>query len=214
MHPELLAKAVSGITCHDTTNINQFMVDSAISSKNVAKQVLHYMRLRGVGYMSKGKITFFPSDRLKTALMALQIGCDMERASAGLTWRDFEALAVEVLHRFGYTTQTNVRLRKPRCEIDVIGIDSTRAIVIDCKHWKRSNVSSISSYAKKQLERTELLLQKQTNTITSAIPILVTLHYERVKFINKIPIIPINLLNSFLTEFDLNCPTIQVIRDD
>ena len=198
MHPELLAKAVSGITCHDITNINQFMVDSAISSKNVAKQVLHYMRLRGVGYMSKGKITFFPSDRLKTALMALQIGCDMERASAGLTWRDFEALAVEVLHRFGYTTQTNVRLRKPRCEIDVIGIDSTRAIVIDCKHWKRSNVSSISSYAKKQLERTELL---------------VTLHYERVKFINKIPIIPINLLNSFLTEFDLNCPTIQVIRD-
>ena len=210
MHPELLAKAVSGITCRDTTNINQFMVDSAICH---AKQVLHYMRIRG-GYMSKGKITFFPSDRLKTALMALQIGCDMERASAGLTWRDFEALAVEVLHRFGYTTQTNVRLRKPRCEIDVIGIDSTRAIVIDCKHWKRSNVSSIASYAKKQLERTELLLQKQTNTITSAIPILVTLHYERVKFINKIPIIPINLLNSFLTEFDLNSPTIQIIRDD
>lgn len=104
MHPELLAKAVSGITCHDTTNIYAFMVNSAISSKSVANQVLHYMRLRGVGYISKGKITFFPSDRLKTALMALQIGCDIERASTALTWRDFEALTVEVLHRFGYTT--------------------------------------------------------------------------------------------------------------
>jgi restriction endonuclease len=119
------------------------MVNSAISSKSVANQVLHYMRLRGVGYISKGKIRFFPSDRLKTALMAMQIGCDIERTSTSLTWKDFEALTVEILHRFGYTTQTNARLTKPRCEIDVIGIHSTRAIVIDCKHWKRSNLSSV-----------------------------------------------------------------------
>jgi Restriction endonuclease len=214
MHSELLAKAILGITCHDATNIDEFMVNSAISSKSVANQVLHYMRLRGVGYISKGKIRFFPSDRLKTALMAMRIGCDIERASTSLTWKDFEALTVEILHRFGYTTQTNVRLTKPRCEIDVIGIHSTRAIVIDCKHWKRSNLSSVSSYAKKQLERTELLLEKQRNTITSAIPILVTLHYERVRFINKVPIIPINMLNSFLSEFDLNYPVIEVVHDE
>ncbi len=203
MHPELLAKAVLGVTCDDTTDIDEFMVNSAISSKSVANQVLRYMRLRGVGYISKGKITFFPSDRLKTAIMAMQIGCDIERASTSLTWKDFEALTVEILHRFGYTTQTNVRLTKPRCEIDVIGIHSTCAIV-----------SSVSSCAKKQLERTQLLLEKQTHTITSAIPILVTLHYERVSFINKVPIIPINVLNSFLSEFDLNCPVIQVVRND
>ena len=89
MHPELLAKAVSGIKCHDTTNIDEFMINSAISSKSVANRVLHYIRLRGVGYISKGKITFFPSDRLKTALMAMQIGCDIERASTSLTWKDF-----------------------------------------------------------------------------------------------------------------------------
>ena len=214
MHSELLAKAILGITCHDATNIDEFMVNSAISSKSVANQVLHYMRRRGVGYISKGKIAFFPCDRLKTAIMAMQMGCDIERASTSLTWKDFEALTVEILHRFGYTTQTNVRLTKPRCEIDVIGIRSTCAIVVDCKHWKRSNVSSVSSCAKKQLKRTQLLLEKQTHTITSAIPILVTLHYERVSFINKVPIIPINMLNSFLSEFDLNCPVIQVVRND
>jgi hypothetical protein len=42
----------------------------------------------------------------------------------------------------------------------VSGIDPICAIVIDCKHWKRADVSSLSSYAKKQLERTELLLKK------------------------------------------------------
>ncbi|HYZ50011.1 MAG TPA: restriction endonuclease, partial [Nitrososphaeraceae archaeon] len=83
----------------------------------------------------------FPSDRLNTALMALHIGCDIERISSALTWRDFEALTVEILERLGYTTQTNVHLRKPRCEIDVTGIDSKLAIVIDCKHWKSRNVS-------------------------------------------------------------------------
>jgi Holliday junction resolvase-like predicted endonuclease len=214
MHPELLAKAVSGIRCHDTINIDEFMVNSAISGKTVANQVLHYMRIRGVGYLSKGKITFLPSDRLKAALMALQIGGDIERVSTALTWRDFEALAVEVLHKFGYTTQTNVRLRKPRCEIDVIGMDSTRAVVIDCKHWKRSNVSLISSYAKKQLARAELLLQKRSKTITSAIPILVTLHHERVRFINKVPIVPITMLNSFLSELDLNSSLIELVCHD
>jgi hypothetical protein len=148
-----------------------------------------------------------------TALMALHIGCDTERISAVLRWRDFEALTVEILERFGYTTQTNVHLRKPRCEIDVIGINSRFAIVIfDRKHWKRSNVSSISCYAKKQLKRRELLLQNQTKIITSAIPLLVTLHYQNVNFV-KVPIIPINLLNTFLNELDLNLDVIQVLRE-
>ena len=89
------------------------MISSGIPSKRVAKEVLQYLRLRKVGYYSKGKIAFFPPDRLKTALTALHIGCDTERISAVLTLRDFEALTVEIPERFGYTTQTNVHLRKP-----------------------------------------------------------------------------------------------------
>ena len=69
----------------------------------------------------------------------------------------------------------------------VSGIDPTCAIVIDCKHWKRADVSSLSSYAKKQLERPEVLQKKQTNNITSAIPILVTLHYEKSKLCQQSP---------------------------
>jgi hypothetical protein len=189
------------------------MINSGIPSKSVAKEVLHYMHLKKIGHFSKGKIAFFPSDRLKTALMALHIGCDIERISSALTWRDFEALTVEILERLGYATQTNAHLRKPRCEIDVTGIDSKLAIVIECKHWKSRNVLFASCYAKKQLKRTELLLQKRTKNITSAIPLIVTLHYERVNLVNKVPIIPITILDAFMNQFDLILQVIQVMRD-
>ena len=178
---------------------------------NSARDVLHYLHLRGVGSISNEVITFFPSDRLKTALMALQYGCDIERVS---TWRDFEAFTVEVLKRFGYKTHLSVRFRKPRCEIDVIGIDSRHAIVIDCKHWKRSDISSIYKYAKKQLIRTQHLLESKTTTTTSAMPALLTLHSEKVKFVNKVPVIPINALASFLCEFDWNCQEFHIVYHD
>jgi Holliday junction resolvase-like predicted endonuclease len=185
-----------------------------IFSKSVAGDVLHYLHLRGVGSISNGIITFFPSDRLNTALMALQDGCDIQRVSIALTWRDFEALTVEVLKRFGYNTHVNVPFKKPRCEIDVIGIDSRHAIVIDCKQWKRSDISSISKYAKKQLRRTQHLLQSKTTAIRSAMPVLLTLHSEGVKFVNKVPVIPINVLAAFLREFDWNCQEIHIVSND
>lgn len=213
MHPELIIRTISGMIS-PRTSIDEFMANSMIFSKSVARDVLHYLHLRGVGSISTGVITFVPSDRLKTALMALQYGCDIERVSIALTWRDFEAFAVEVLKGFGYKTHLNVRFRKPRSEIDVIGIDSRHAIVIDCKHWKRSDISSIYKYAKKQLIRTQHLLQSKTTTITSAMPVLLTLHSEKVKFVNKVPIIPINALAAFLCEFDWNCQEFQIVSND
>ena len=213
MHPELLVRAISGIIS-PRTSIDEFMANSMIFSKSVAREVLHYLHLRGIGSISNGIITFLPPDRLKTALMALQDGCDIERVSIALTWRDFEALTVEVLKRFGYKTHLNVRFKKPRCEIDVIGIHSRHAIVIDCKHWKRSDISSIYKYAKKQLIRTQHLLQSKTTTITSAMPVLLTLHSERVKFVNKVPVISINVLPSFLYEFNWNCQEVHMLSND
>ena len=69
MHPELVARAISGIIS-PSTSIDEFMVNSMIFSKGVAREVLHYLYLRGVGSI----IMFFPSNRLKTALTASEDG--------------------------------------------------------------------------------------------------------------------------------------------
>ena len=210
MHPELIARAIAGISS-PRTNVDEFMVNSMIFSRSVAKGVLHYLTLKGIGSPSAGAIAFSPSDRLKTAIMALQMGSDIERVSNTLSWRDFETLTVEVLRTYGYTTHTNVRFTNPRCEIDVIGIESTEALVIDCKHWKRSNISLISSYAKKQKARTELLLQRRRKSITLAIPVILTLHSENIHLVSRVPIIPISKFTSFLRDFRCNYKKIYLM---
>jgi Nuclease-related domain len=203
MHAELIAKAIRGV-CSPYIDLDEFMVKSRFHSKSVAKDVIRYLNHIGIGSCSRGVITFSRSDRLKTAIVAFEIGSDIERISSGLSWRDFEALTLEILRNFGYKAEVNVRFTKPRCEIDVIGISSTCAIVIDCKHWKRSNLSLVSSYAKKQVSRTQQLIKRRTKSISFAIPAILTLHSENVHFINRVPIIPINKFTSFLHNFQCN----------
>ena len=65
-------------------------------------------------------------------------------------------------------------------------------------------ISLISTYAKKQLTRTELLLKRRRKSVTFAIPVILTLHSEKLRFINKVPIIPISEFASFLRDFEWN----------
>ena len=84
-------------------------------------------------------------------------------------------------------------------EIDVVGIKSDVAILIDCKHWKRSSQAALEKAVKKQIERTKQYLVKEK--IRAALPAIVTLYQEQIKFIDKVPIIPIFQLGSFCEEF-------------
>ena len=45
-----------------------------------------------------------------------------------------------------------------------------------------------------------------------AIPVIVTLHQEKVNFVNKVPIIPVIQLSSFLDEFYGNLDKMKTIE--
>jgi hypothetical protein len=47
--------------------------------------------------------------------------------------------------------------------------------------------------------------------LSFAVPILLTLHYEKVQFIDKVPVVPINKFESFLEDFQGYLPEIHVI---
>ena len=47
---------------------------------------------------------------------------------------------------------------------------------------------------------------------TMAIPVIVTLHQEKVNFVNKVPIIPVIQLSSFLDEFYGNLDKMKTIE--
>jgi hypothetical protein len=163
-----------------------------------------------IGSISKSTIKFSGSDKLYAAVIAVQMSCDIEQISRYLSWKDFEKLASEVLRSFGYHTRTNVRLVKPRMEIDVVGTSTDGfAIAVDCKHWKRSNLSSITNFSQKQAARSERLL-KYDKTISQVVPVMLTLHAESVMFVGRVPLVPIHRFRSFIIDVKGFLPEIYV----
>ena len=200
MHPELLVKILAAIEPETTMTLYKFQAASGISSRSVAKSVLDFLAANNIGSISKSTIKFSGSDRLYAAVLALQMSRDIEQISRCLSWKDFEKLASEVLRSFGYRTRTNVRLVKPRMEIDVVGTSTDGfTIAVDCKHWKRSNLSSISIFSQKQAARAERLL-KYDRTISQVVPVMLTLHAESLSFVGRVPLVPIHRFRSFIID--------------
>jgi hypothetical protein len=210
MHPDLLVKVLAAIEPEMIMTLDGFQAASGISSRSVARSVLHFLAANKVGSISKSTIKFSGSDRLHTAVLALQMSHDIEHISRYLSWKDFEKLACEVLRSFGYRTRTNVILVKPRMEIDVVGTSTGGfTIAVDCKHWKRSNLSSLSNFSQKQAARAEQLL-KHDRTISRVVPVMLTLYAESVRFAGRVPLVPIHMFRSFVMDVKGFLPEIYV----
>jgi hypothetical protein len=210
MHPDLLVKVLAAIEPEMIMTLDGFQAASGISSRSVARSVLHFLAANKVGSISKSTIKFSGSDRLHTAVLALQMSHDIEHISRYLSWKDFEKLAYEVLRSFGYRTRTNVILGKPRMEIDVVGTSTGGfTIAVDCKHWKRSNLSSLSNFSQKQAARAEQLL-KHDRTISQVVPVMLTLYAESVRFAGRVPLVPIHMFRSFVMDVKGFLPEIYV----
>lgn len=209
MNTQLLVRALAAI-CPETT-LEKFQAVSGIASKSVAKNLLDFLASKDIGIATGSSIEFSGSDRLYAAMLALQMGCDIEQVSEHLSWRDFEKLAAEVLGSLGYQTQTNVQLTNPRMEVDVVGVSSSFAIAVDCKHWKRNNLSSIASFSKKQAARAERLLDRK---VSLAVPMILTLHSESVSFTGGVPVVPVHKFRSFVVEVKGFLPEIYVAGYD
>jgi len=208
MHPELLARAIAGVSSETTAEL--FRIRAKIVSEPIAERVLDFLSNNGIGTASGSKILFSNEDKLEIAILALKMGCDIEQISIQLNWKDFEALTSKILKLSGYKTAIHVFFSKPRMEIDVVGINSKFAIAVDCKHWKHGGLSILSLYAKKQVERTKILLAKR-NTISSAIPIILTLHHNKVRFIEGVPVVSITEFKSFLNGLEDNLSDVYVL---
>lgn len=196
MHPELLVKALAAMS--EETTLDRFCQDACIASRSVARSLAEALLSRGIGRGSASAMSFSSGDRLAAATLALEAGCDPERVSQHLTWKDFEQLAAGVLSSLGYQTRTNVRFTKPRMELDVVGTSAAGlALAVDCKHWKRSNLSSIAQHCARQAKRAEELLRREEG-ISKAVPVVMTLHAEKVHFVGDgMPVVPVAKFRSF-----------------
>ncbi len=204
----LLVRALEGMAAQIT--FDKFYAESGISSKPVAKDVVEYLLARGIGRVSNTTLYFSGLDRAETAVLAICSGCDPENVSSCLSWKDFEVLASHVLTSLGYRTRVNVRFTKPRMEIDVVGVDGNFAIALDCKHWKKNNLSAITVHCDKQVKRVHELIRREPEVI-HAVPAVLTLHTERTMFAHGVPVVPVSKLGSFLADVRNFLPEICVV---
>jgi hypothetical protein len=157
----------------------------------------HDIRIKG----NKIDITSF--NKLSIALLAIRNGADMVKICGKINWHDFELFSSEIMKHHGYHVYTNFRLKNPKREIDVMGIKSQKALLIDCKHWKKNSLSNLEEIVDKQKKRSRLFLQKSNMNVENAFPIILTLLPSGPQFVNDVPVITIDKLNSFLLDFDM-----------
>ena len=207
MHYKLIIRGIRAIIPDGISEFD-FSVASEMDEFS-AKELLQIFIKNGIGVLDENIVKFQNSDKISASVFAIQNGATIEDVSEFLSWQDFEGLVSHVLDENGFRVQKNLILTKPRMEIDVVGIKLGIAILIDCKHWKRITQSALSSIVDKQIERVKSYLKKTESTY--AIPVIVTLHQEKVNFVNSVPIVPIMQLSSFLDEFYGNSDKMKII---
>ena len=204
----LVVKGIKAIIPDGISDID-FSIVSGIDRIS-AKEIMSLLVQNGIGKWKNDSVFFHESDKLKTAFFAISNGSPIEEVSEYLNWKDFEALVSQILSENGFYVEKNVILTKPRMEIDVIGKKLDVEILIDCKHWKKMNESVLNDIVNKQVNR----VKRYVNDIGQimAVPAIVTLHQEQITFINKVPIIPVTQLSSFLDELYGNLDQINTIE--
>jgi len=209
MNASLLLKAIPAIT-ERNLSIDEFAAASGLG-RHIAADVIKFLATNEIGHIDSNTVAFDATDKMRASILALQMGADAEDISQLLHWKDFELLATHVLDANGYLTYHEFRLKKPRMEIDVVGIKEQMALLIDCKHWKRSSPSVLENFAAKQVDRARAFLTAN-NDVKYAVPVILTLHAESTLFAENVPVVPIIKFRSFLSEMSGYLDDITVIR--
>lgn len=207
IHPKMIVGLpgilVGGITIEDFSTVTKL---NTVDSKTILDEFIK----NNIGTKQNNSYYFEDGDKLKIAVKLLENGSPIDEISVALDWKDFEGLTAAILSSKNFAVIKNLMLTKPRMEIDVIGIRLGVAILIDCKHWKRYSVSSLSTVVKKQIERTKHYVKKTPGAIS--VPVIVTLYQDKVDFIENVPIVPIFQFSSFIDEFYGNIDQMKTIE--
>jgi len=204
---KLWLEGISGII-PGGISIDDFVVVTN-TDKNTAKKMLQELAANNIGRFDGDTIEFEEGDKLKVAVIAASKGVQIDDIAKHLDWKDFEGLAAKILEAHDFATMRNLVLTNPRMEIDIVGIRLGVAMLIDCKHWKKMTPSALNDIVQKQIERTKHYVSKTKGAI--AAPVIVTLYQDSISFVNKVPIVPIFQLESFLDEFYGNLENVETI---
>lgn len=210
MNPKLWLDGIDGIITGGITIEDYAVVTS--TDETTAKRMLQELAANDIGRFDGDTMQFEDGDKLRATIFALHKGVLIDEIAKHLEWKDFEGLAAQVLEMQDCAVMRNLVLTKPRMEIDVVGIKLGVAMLIDCKHWKKTTPSALEQIVQKQIERTKHYVASTRGAI--AAPVIVTLYQDKTSFVNKVPIVPIFQLSSFVDEFYGNLEKVKTIEKE
>jgi protease II len=128
---------------------------------------------------------------------------DLQKVSKEVIWQNFERLTAFIFEENNFKVKVNTvkTFKNKRRQYDVIARKNDETFLIECKKWTgaRYRLSALKTAIKQHKERAEFF---RNLTEENVIPIIVTLIEEEIQFYEKIPIVPILKLNSFLSEVE------------
>ncbi|MDQ4073051.1 MAG: restriction endonuclease [Thermoproteota archaeon] len=167
--------------------------------------LLRFLSEHGLSVKKNGQIEKTICNKIFVSLLAVKSGAGITEVCSKINWHDFEFFAAEILRHHGYAVYSNFRMKKPAREIDVVGIRSKTAMLIDCKHWKKNSSSAFVPVVERQKNRSIQFLKKSHFGAKKAFPVILTFLPVGFSSVNDVPIVSVNQLNSFLLDFDCNC---------
>ena len=163
---------------------------------------LDFLSSRGI-LIKDNQITASSYNKIIIAVAAVECGADILTVCKLINWRDFEIFASEIMKFHDYTVFKNYRIKNPTRQIDVVGIRLQNALIVDCKHWKRNSYSELVAAVNKQKQRGSLFMEKNGSfEVKYSYPIIITFLPCEFRYVNQVPVVPINSFNSFLIDFD------------
>jgi len=128
---------------------------------------------------------------------------DLAVVSEEVVWQNFERLAAFIFEKNNFFVKVNTvkTYNKTKRQYDVIAWKGNQTFLAECKKWagNRYRLSAVKKAVEQHKERTTFY---ETITNEDAIPILVTLIEEEIRFYEGVPIVSIQKLNSFVNELD------------
>jgi Holliday junction resolvase len=128
---------------------------------------------------------------------------DLAVVSEEVVWQNFERLAAFIFEKnnFRVTVNTVKTYQKTRRQYDVIAWKGNQTFLVECKKWagNRYRLSAVKKAVEQHKERT-MFYAAITNE--DAVPLLVTLIEEEIRFFEGVPIVSIQKLNGFVNELD------------
>ena len=164
---------------------------------------LDFLSARGLVITKDNQMTASSYNKIIVAVAAVECGADVLTVCKLIDWRDFEIFASEIMTFHDYMVYKNYRIKNPTRQIDVVGIRLQNALIVDCKHWKRNTYSELVAAVNKQKQRGSLFMEKNGSfEVKYSYPIIITFLPCEFRYVNQVPVVPINSFNSFLIDFD------------